>query len=90
MGPFPYVYRAITAYALEKYPSHSTTVSAIINMWRTCGGFSVGYFQASWIARNGVGVVFGIQAAVVIAGVVLTIVPIFVLASRTGRNHRGQ
>ncbi|EED15932.1 MFS transporter, putative [Talaromyces stipitatus ATCC 10500] len=71
---------AMTAYALEKYPTHSTTVSAIINMWRTCGGFSVGYFQASWIARNGVGVVFGIQAAVVVAGTVVTIVPVFVLA----------
>jgi hypothetical protein len=74
--------RAITAYTLEKYPSHSTTVSAILNMWRTCGGFSVGYFQASWIARNGVGVVFGVQAAVVVAGVVVFVVPVFVLAGR--------
>lgn len=78
------MYRAITAYALEKYPSHSTTVSAILNMWRTCGGFSVGYFQASWIARNGVGVVFGIQAAVVVAGVVLFIVPVFMFSRRRG------
>ena len=77
-------YRAITAYTLEKYPSHSTTVSAILNMWRTCGGFSVGYFQASWIARNGVGVVFGVQAAVVVAGVVVFVVPVFVLAGRRG------
>ena len=76
--------RAITAYILEKYPSHSTTVSAILNMWRTCGGFSVGYFQASWIARNGVGVVFGVQAAVVVAGVVVFVVPVFMLAGRRG------
>lgn len=76
--------RAITAYALEKFPSHSTTVSAILNMWRTCGGFSVGYFQASWIARNGVGVVFGVQAAVVVAGAVLCIVPIFAFSRRKG------
>ncbi|GAM37337.1 hypothetical protein TCE0_023f07177 [Talaromyces pinophilus] len=75
---------AITAYTLEKYPSYSTTVSAILNMWRTCGGFSVGYFQASWIARNGVGVVFGVQAAVVVAGVVVFVVPVFVLAGRRG------
>jgi hypothetical protein len=53
-------------------------------MWRTCGGFSVGYFQASWIARNGVGVVFGIQAAVVVVGAVVTIVPVFVFARRKG------
>jgi hypothetical protein len=51
-------------------------------MWRTCGGFSVAYFQASWIARNGVGVVFGVQAAIVVAGAVLTVVPVFVLAGR--------
>ncbi|KAL1965295.1 hypothetical protein VTN77DRAFT_5897 [Rasamsonia byssochlamydoides] len=73
---------AITAYALEKYPQYSTSVSAIINMWRTCGGFSVAYFQASWIARDGVGVVFGVQAAVVAAGIILTIVPVLVLEKR--------
>ncbi|RMZ83598.1 hypothetical protein DV738_g962, partial [Chaetothyriales sp. CBS 135597] len=56
---------AITAYALEKYPDQSTVVSAIINMWRTCGGFSVGYFQPSWIAKNGVAAVFATQAGVV-------------------------
>lgn len=46
------VHSAITAYALEKYPDYATCVSAIINMWRTCGGFSVGYFHPSWIARS--------------------------------------
>lgn len=53
-------------------------------MWRTCGGFSVGYFQAGWIARNGVGTVFGIQAAVVVAGAVIFIVPVFVFSRRRG------
>ncbi|KAL3704585.1 hypothetical protein TMatcc_008256 [Talaromyces marneffei ATCC 18224] len=75
---------AITAYALEKYPMHSGPVSAILNMWRTCGGFSVGYFQASWIVRNGVGVVFAVQAAVVVVGVVIFIVPVVVLGGRRG------
>ena len=69
------VHRAITAYALEKYPEQSTCVSAILNMWRTCGGFAVGYFQPAWIARSGVGLVFGIQAAVVCAAIILTITP---------------
>ncbi|KAL1999698.1 hypothetical protein VTN02DRAFT_4149 [Thermoascus thermophilus] len=70
---------AITAYALEKYPDHSTSVSAIVNMWRTCGGFSVAYFQPAWIAHNGAGVVFGIQAAIVAICAVLTITPVLVL-----------
>lgn len=77
-----FCFSAITAYALEKYPQYSTTVSAIINMWRTCGGFSVAYFQASWIARDGVGVVFGVQAAVVVAGIILTIVPVLLMQRR--------
>jgi hypothetical protein len=68
---------AISAYALEKYPEQSTCVSAILNMWRTCGGFAVGYFQPAWIERNGLALVFGIQAAVVCAAIVLTITPVF-------------
>lgn len=31
---------AITSFALEKYSNESTVVSAILNMWRTCGKFS--------------------------------------------------
>lgn len=56
---------AITAFALEKYSTHSSVVSAIINMWRTCGGFAVSYFQASWIQKDGVVAVFATQAAIV-------------------------
>jgi len=48
-------------------------------MWRTCGGFSVAYFQPAWIARDGAGVVFGIQAAIVVICAILTITPILVL-----------
>jgi hypothetical protein len=72
----------VTAYALEKYPDQSTVVSAILNMWRTCGGFAVGYFQPAWIARNGLGLVFGIQAIVVSVSVVLCIVPVLVRERR--------
>lgn len=75
---------AITAYALEKYPNRSTAVSAILNMWRTCGGFAVGYFQPAWIERNGLGLVFGIQAVVVSVSIVLTIVPVFFRERRRG------
>jgi hypothetical protein len=74
--------RAITAYALEKYPDQSTCVSAILNMWRTCGGFAVGYFQPEWIVRNGLGLVFGIQAIVVCTAVVLTITPVLLVERR--------
>lgn len=64
---------AITAFALEKYSTHSSVVSAIINMWRTCGGFAVSYFQASWIHKDGVVAVFATQAAIVGVSAVLLV-----------------
>ncbi|KAI1831935.1 hypothetical protein DTO006G1_9429 [Penicillium roqueforti] len=67
---------AISAYTLEKYPEQATCVSAILNMWRTCGGFAVGYFQPAWIQRDGLGLVFGIQAAILCVAVALTITPV--------------
>ena len=73
---------AISAYALEKYPQQATCVSAILNMWRTCGGFAVGYFQPAWILRNGLGLVFAIQAAIVIVAAILTISPVFIWERR--------
>ncbi|KAF7713416.1 Uncharacterized protein PECH_001575 [Penicillium ucsense] len=76
---------AVTAYALEKYPDQATVVSAILNMWRTSGGFAVGYFQTAWIARNGLGLVFGIQAIVVGVAVVLCIVPVFIVEKKDPR-----
>jgi hypothetical protein len=73
---------AISSYALEKFPQQATCVSAILNMWRTCGGFAVGYFQPAWIQRNGTGLVFGIQAAILCTAVVLTITPVLVWERR--------
>lgn len=51
-------------------------------MWRTCGGFAVGYFQPAWIAANGVGVVFGIQAIIVAVCIVLLITPVIIMGRR--------
>ncbi|KIW62133.1 hypothetical protein, variant [Exophiala xenobiotica] len=78
---------AITAFALEKYPNQATVVSAIINMWRTCGGFAVGYFQPSWIAKDGVAAVFGTQAAVVAVCVILLIGPAILLGRRAAQRN---
>ncbi|ETI19831.1 hypothetical protein G647_08845 [Cladophialophora carrionii CBS 160.54] len=80
---------AITAYVLEKYPQHSAVVSAIINMWRTCGGFAVGYFQPSWIERDGVAAVFATQAAVVAVCAVLLIGSTIWLGRRAARAKPG-
>lgn len=83
------IHRAITAYALEKYPEQSTCVSAILNMWRTCGGFAVGYFQPAWIAHSGLGLVFGIQAAVVCGGIILTITPVLLWEKHSKPPEKG-
>jgi hypothetical protein len=56
-------------------------------MWRTSGGFSVPYFQPSWINRDGVGVVFAVQAAVVAVGVLITILPVYIRENPRRRNE---
>ena len=58
---------ATIAYVLDCYPTASGEVSALINMGRVGAGFSVGYFQQSWGAKQGYNVTFGIQAAIVVA-----------------------
>lgn len=83
------IYSAITAFALEKYPKHATVVSAIINGWRTTGGFSVSYFQPPWIAKDGLAAVFGTQAAVVGACVILLITPVMIMGRRKAQRARG-
>jgi hypothetical protein len=99
---------AITAFVLEKYPSHATTVSAILSMWRSCGtyfrglkplrklananiklgGFSVSHYQADWVARNRVGVIFGIQASIVAFFVCTMIIPVISFAKSTASSPR--
>lgn len=49
-------------------------ISALINLVRTLGGFSVAYFQVPWAAKNGALQPFGVEAAIV-AALFLLIVP---------------
>ena len=62
---------AITAYALDSYPTGSGEVSSLINFARLIGGFSVGYFQLAWGLKSGFDVSFGVQAALVAAAVMI-------------------
>ena len=64
---------ATIAYVLDCYPTASGEVSALINMARVGAGFSVGYFQQAWGAKDGYDVAFGVQAAVVVGVFSLTI-----------------
>ncbi|KAF2457508.1 major facilitator superfamily domain-containing protein [Lineolata rhizophorae] len=56
---------AVTAYALDAYPTGSGEVAGLLNFARTIGGFAVGYFQSPWGELQGFGTSFGIQAAIV-------------------------
>ncbi|KAH6642757.1 major facilitator superfamily domain-containing protein [Boeremia exigua] len=56
---------AVTAYALDAYPTVPAEVGGWINFMRVAGGFSVGYFQQPWGDRVGFATSFGTQAAIV-------------------------
>jgi len=56
---------AITAFALDCYPSASGEVAGLLNFARVIGGFAVGYFQQPWGAKDGYGTSFGVQGAIV-------------------------
>ena len=64
---------AITAYALDSYPTASPEVSGLLNFSRVLGGFTVGYFQQPWGVKDGYDVSFGIQAAIVAVAVIIII-----------------
>jgi hypothetical protein len=50
---------------LDVFPDHGVEAAAIINIFRTSGGFIVNYFQVSWAASSGPIVSFGSEAGIV-------------------------
>jgi len=65
---------AVYAYCNDSFPSRQGEISALVNLARTLGGFSISYFQVPWVSRNGAMQTFGCEAAVV-AGLFLFVVP---------------
>ncbi|TFY63206.1 hypothetical protein EVG20_g6410 [Dentipellis fragilis] len=65
---------AIYAYCNDCFPKNQGEISALINLARTLGGFSVAYFQVPWATKNGALQTFGCEAAIV-TGLFLLIVP---------------
>ena len=69
---------AVTAYAIDAYPSVPAELGGWITFARTFGGFSIGYFQQPWLQAIGADASFGIQAAIVaIAAVPIVMVHIW-------------
>lgn len=59
-------------------------ISALVNLARTLGGFSVAYFQVPWATKHGAVQTFGVESAIV-AGLFLMVVPALQLRGRSLR-----
>ncbi|KAI9444209.1 MFS general substrate transporter [Lactarius indigo] len=77
---------AVYAYANDCFPKHQGEISALLNLARTLGGFSVAYFQVPWATKHGALQTFGCEAAVV-AGLFLLTVPTIQLMGRMLRER---
>jgi MFS family permease len=65
---------AVYAYCNDAFPKHQGEISALINLARTLGGFSVAYFQVPWALKHGAIQTFGSEAAIV-TGLFLLFIP---------------
>ncbi|KAF8056670.1 MFS general substrate transporter [Lyophyllum atratum] len=72
---------AVYAYCNDCFPKQQGEISALINLARTLGGFSVAYFQVPWATKHGAIQTFGVEAAIVI-GLFLLVVPALQLKGR--------
>ncbi|KAH0581678.1 hypothetical protein H2248_011371 [Termitomyces sp. 'cryptogamus'] len=77
---------AVYAYCNDCFPKHKGEISALINLARTLGGFSVAFFQVPWATKNGAIQTFGVEAAVVI-GLFLMVVPVLQIKGRRLRER---
>jgi len=66
---------AVYAYCNDAFPKHQGEISALINLARTLGGFSVAYFQVPWALKHGAIQTFGCEAAIV-TGLFLLFIPL--------------
>ncbi|KAN0107659.1 Major facilitator superfamily domain containing protein [Russula decolorans] len=76
---------AVYAYTNDCFPRYQGEISALQNLSRVLGGFSVAYFQVPWATKHGALQTLGCEAAIV-AGLFVLIVPTIQLTGRTLRN----
>jgi len=77
---------AVYAYTNDCFPKHQGEISALLNLARVLGGFSVAYFQVPWALKHGALQTFGCEAAIV-AGLFVFIVPTLQLTGRMLRER---
>ncbi|THU91413.1 MFS general substrate transporter [Dendrothele bispora CBS 962.96] len=66
---------SIYSYANDCFPRRPGEVSAILNLMRTLGGFSVAYYQVPWSQKVGALQTFGLETGIV-CGVFILVVPL--------------
>ncbi|KAI3616814.1 mfs transporter [Moniliophthora roreri] len=64
------------AYCNDCFPGQQGEISALVNLARTLGGFSVAYFQVPWAEKHGALQTFGCEAAIVVGLFCLIIPPL--------------
>jgi hypothetical protein len=57
------IFFLIDAYTNDCFPKHQGEISALLNLTRVLGGFSVAYFQIPWATKHGALQTFGCEAA---------------------------
>jgi len=75
---------AVYAYCNDCFPKYKGEISALINLARTLGGFSVAFFQVPWATKHGALQTFGVEAAIVM-GLFIFIVPLVQLKGKSLR-----
>ncbi|RDB18688.1 Efflux pump rdc3 [Hypsizygus marmoreus] len=77
---------AVYAYCNDCFPKQQGEISALINLARTLGGFSVAYFQVPWATKNGAIQTLGVEAAIV-TGLFFLVVPALQMKGRNLRER---
>jgi len=77
---------AIFAYCNDCFPRQQGEISALINLLRTLGGFSVAFYQVPWANKSGAMQTLSVEGAVVVGLAILTVPAVQVY----GRYLRGR
>ncbi|KIJ61484.1 hypothetical protein HYDPIDRAFT_177044 [Hydnomerulius pinastri MD-312] len=73
---------AVYAYCNDCFPKQQGEISALVNLARTLGGFSVAYFQVPWANKDGAIETLGVEAAIVVVLALLSVPAIQVFGRR--------
>ncbi|KAE9397963.1 MFS general substrate transporter [Gymnopus androsaceus JB14] len=76
----------VYAYCNDCFPGHQGAVSAILNLARTLGGFSVAYYQVPWSTKHGALQTLGLEAGIV-CGLFVLVVPMLQYKGRAIRQR---